>query len=73
MAKNEFKGVSSDTLLKMLANATNTYYNAIGHSKAHYNEMRMQNYTQELERRKVSVPDRKILSEMGQFNGEGSY
>lgn len=73
MAKNEFKGISDETLLAMLANATKTYYNALGHTKAHYNQLKMENYKKELQNRKVSIPDNEELLKIGQFNGIGTY
>ena len=65
--------VETEKLYEYYANACATYYGAMGHTKALYNEVNLKRYAAELELRGENVPATNIASKFGGFNGEGSY
>lgn len=69
----KISAASSAVLLTWLANATKTYYNAGGHSKAHYNDIKRKAIAIELKQRSEPVPSDDELLKTGEINGEGSY
>ena len=68
----ELSEYSNEQLVQMLANARKTYYGALGHGKAYRNEMQMIIIRKHLEQIGVTIPNDQQLSDMGQFNGDGS-
>lgn len=64
---------TDDQLLKMLANATKTYYQCGGHTKAAGNERNAKKWKELLKERNVPIPEDKELLEVGVFNGDGSW
>ena len=60
-------------LVSMLANATVTYDDCLGHSKAENNKLKIDQYKRELRARNVAIPSDEELRAMGKFNGPGSY
>ena len=65
--------MTTDKLFTRYANACATYYDAMGHSKTHYNEVYAKCYADELKSRGEDVPEMKVAAKFGSFNGEGSY
>ena len=65
----KLQGLSDRELQQYRANAKNTFSNALGHTKAHWNEKMLNIFNGELERRKLSVD----VTIPGVFNGEGSW
>lgn len=63
---------SNDELVIMLANATRTLGECLGHLKAERNEQAANAYRLILTERKATIPDDATLSKLGTFNGEGS-
>tara|TARA_R110002012_G_scaffold125108_1_gene276499 strand:+ start:106 stop:333 length:228 start_codon:yes stop_codon:yes gene_type:complete len=61
--------LSDQELQQYRANANKTFSNALGHTKAHWNEKMLNIFNGELERRKLSVDD----TIQGVFNGKGSW
>lgn len=64
---------TNEQLLQMLANATKTYYECGGHTKAEGNERKANKWKELLIKRRVHIPTDKELLEVGVFNGEGSW
>lgn len=64
---------TNEQLLKMLANATTTYYECGGHTKAAGNERNANKWKELLKERNVPIPEDKYLLEVGVFNGDGSW
>lgn len=69
----ETTAVKTEDLIKMLANATVTYYECGGHHKAEMNEWRMKEYEEELKNRSAVIPSKEELLSTGIFNGKGAY
>lgn len=67
------QGITTDTLLEWLANATKTYYGCLGHNKADMNRLRVKSYKAELQARAIKIPADDELLKTGIFNGDGSY
>lgn len=65
--------LDNDTLYRYYANASATYFGALGHSKTHYNRVYVKKYYDELKLRKEEVPPMNVAHKFGVFNGEGSY
>lgn len=61
------------TILQKLANATKTYYNCSGHSKADRNEKICKEYKEQLTSSGINIPTDDELLKIGEFNGDGSY
>lgn len=64
--------IETEALIKHLANATKTYYECNGHSKAAGNARLMHEHRNALEQRNVVIPKIEKLLELGEYNGEGS-
>ncbi len=67
------KDMETEKLYEYYANACATYYGAMGHSKTHYNEAYAMDYADELKSRGEDVPEMRVASKFGGFNGEGAY
>lgn len=65
--------MTTDELFAQYANACATYYGAMGHNKTHYNEVYAKCYADELKARGEDVPEMRVASKFGGFNGEGAY
>ena len=78
--------VSTETLYTYMRNALHTARVCTGHTKAHWGFIRANEYRDELNNRGEQLPDydlsrlfveddgwRSQQSEMGEFNGEGSF
>jgi len=59
-------------LLKFLANATTTYFQAAEHNKAEMNLIAINDYKRQLWRSNCTIPPTDDLLDKGIFNGEGS-
>ena len=65
--------LTNKQLVEYLANATKTYFNCSGHTKAAMNEQRCELYKQELEKRNIAIPSENELLNTGSYNGDGSF
>lgn len=63
----------TEDLIKILANCMVTGASCGGHNKAHWNDVRVREITQQLQSRGVTIPAKDWLYENGSFNGEGAY
>ena len=71
--KNDFSNLSVIDIIQRLANAKKTGSNCGGHTKAHFNNMAVEEYQAELASRGVPSPSNKDLYAQGEFNGIGSW
>ena len=60
------------TLVQRLANATVTYYRALGHGKAYRNDVRRKQLAKKLVDSGETLPNDEELCRLGKFNGIGS-
>jgi len=68
----EITNLSDQELIQQLANATTTYYQAGGHTKARLNEIAMKEFHQEMLNRRIDIPENEELFKIGVFNGKGA-
>lgn len=64
---------SSPDLITILANCKVTGATCGGHNKAHWNDVRVREITEELRKRGVEIPTDRWLYDNGTFNGQGAY
>ena len=71
--KNDLSNLSVIQIVQRLANARKTGSTCGGHTKAHFNNVAVEEYRTELALRGASIPIDKELYAQGSFNGVGSY
>ena len=69
----ELEGKSSQELITMLANVMATLGSCLGHTKAHWNEVRSKEIREKLTEMRVEIPENRWLHDNGKFNGEGAF
>ena len=69
----KYEDISTEMLYRHYANCCATAAEALGHSKATFNEGRAHYIAEELEKRGYEVPEPRVARYFGNFNGEGSY
>ena len=60
-------------LITILANCKVTGATCGGHTKAHWNDVRVREITKQLQSRGVEIPTDRWLYDNGTFNGEGAF
>lgn len=72
MAGNLLPEVTKEEVIQSLANATTTYYQAHGHTKAERNRLYMIDFQEQLRNMGVEIPSDDELLKIGVFNGNAS-
>ena len=73
MSFDKYSEISDETIRSYYCNATVTCSEALGHSKARSNKHRADHWHEVLVERGVKTPSSAEVSELGEFNGRGSF